>query len=322
MLDLDANSPQSSTGDVTLDAPSVEQTDDIANSSPAEGSNPDVDTASLVRDVVQENRVDADPASPAVDQEVDPTVPIQDEPDDENYSDVPFHKHPRFQHLLRRVRESENDASQYRNVQEFLDTNGLAAEEAADALIIAGLMKTNPVEAFQRLQPVLQRLLYAAGEVLPADLDNMVRAGQMTHEAALQVSRARASVESVKAYQSFERQRFEREQVAARERAVSDTVAQWEADRRAKDPNFEAKIEPLMREVAFLQRSEGVPRDPQSALSQLKRAYSAVSGVASAPAAAPRRPAVRPVMGGQSSGSGTPQPQSTLDVIRSMRGSA
>jgi hypothetical protein len=74
------------------------------------------------------------------------------------YSDVPFNKHPRFQELLAPAQQrSRSDAVRYNNVQNFLDTQGLSAEEAADMLVIGGLMKVNPLEAWKRMQPTLKQ---------------------------------------------------------------------------------------------------------------------------------------------------------------------
>lgn len=315
-MDMDENAALNSSDSATpVDV--MPDTGIEAASSPApESDTPD--TASIVRDVVQEREAPASQADDAANagQPGDQATPA--EPDDVDYSDVPFNKHPRFRQVLGRMKAAEADAGRYQNVQRFLDKNGLGAEEAADALSIAGLMKTNPAEAWKRLQPVMRNLLAAAGEILPPELENMVQQGAMTPEAALEVSRARAQVQSQQAYFAAMQERAAREQQYAQQRALVDTAEQWEADRVVKDPHFEAKRQPLMKELAYLQMTEGKPTDPNGVRSQLERAYRAVSGVGVQQP--PARPAVRPVVGGKIGANASPAPQSTLDIIRSMRG--
>jgi hypothetical protein len=275
----------------------------------------------VVRDVVSESRGGgvAPPAKAENDGQEAGEQPPK-EPDDEAFSDVPFHKHPRFQQLLRQRNSFKQDAESHRNVQSFLENNSLSSEEAADGLIIMGLMKHNPVEAWQRLKPTIQKLLVAAGEVLPGDLQAMVEAGQMDQGAALEVSRARAGVSSVNVQRSFEQQRMQRQQHTQASQALSGSADDWETKRRRNDPNFDAKFVPLQKEVLFLQQTEGKPNMPQGVLEQLEKAYKAVNAQFKPAAPAPqRKPAIKPVMGGKVAGNPQPANASTLDIIRANR---
>lgn len=290
-----------------------------ATSSSATGENAVSDTLSIVRDVVSDKSAtdgSAPPADDEVGQDADATGKAK-EPDEENFSDVPFNKHPRFQQLLRQAKANKADAERYQNVQTFIDNHGLSAEEAADMLVIGGLMKTNPAEAWRRAKPLVQQLLVAAGEVLPEDLKGRVQKGEMSADAALEVSRARAGVQSVEATRSFEQQRAAQTQAQQAATAVVTAAEDWEARRRRNDPNFETKLQPLMKEVAYLQMSEGKPNTPEGVKAQLDRAYKAlVPPPAARPAVAAVRPTPTPVTGGQVAGNTAPKPQSTIDIIR------
>jgi len=289
-----------------------------ATSSNATGENAVKDTLSIVRDVVAD-KSGQDGSAPPAEAEVGQADAQgkAKEPDEENFSDVPFNKHPRFQQLLRQAKANKADAERYQNVQTFIDNHGLSAEEAADMLVIGGLMKTNPAEAWKRAKPTVQQLLIAAGEVLPEDLKGRVQKGEMSADAALEVSRARAGVQSVEATRSFEQQRYAQQQAQQAATAVVSAAETWEAERRRKDPNFETKLQPLMKEVAYLQMSEGKPNTPEGVKAQLDRAYKALI-----PPPAPRqtvasvRPTPPPVTGGQVAGNTAPKPQSTIDIIR------
>ena len=278
---------------------------------------PDDDPYSIVKDVVAKRK----PAASSAEVEVQP-APRADrqpakEPDNEAFTDVPFHKHPRFQEVLHQRNAFKVDAERYNNVQNFLDTQGLSAEEAADMLVIGGLMKVNPVEAWKRMQPTLKKLLVAAGEVLSDDLAQMVSGGKMSQEAALEVSRARAATKAVEFQRSFDQQQADRNtQKTARGMRV-DAAQSWENDRRRRDPNFDAKLPDIMKEVVWLQSQEGVPETPQLVQDQLRRAYETVNKTRPAAARAPaRRPAMTPVNGGQVSGEARPQPRNTMEIIQ------
>lgn len=295
-----------------------------ANSSDATGEKGEIDALSIVRDVVNAKAEDAAAASPAAGEEVgqqadDADTGAAKETDDENYSDVPFNKHPRFQQLLRQSKAFKVDAERYNNVQTFIDTNGLSAEEAADGLIVFGLMKTNPAEAWQRMKPTIQKLLIAAGEVLPEDLQARVQKGEMSSEAAMEVSRSRATVQSVQATRSFEEQRAQQQQTQQAVQALSGAAEDWQADRQRKDPNFAAKMEPLMKEILFLQSREGKPNTPQGVTDQLNRAYKALVPPAPRPAAPAPKAAVRPIPAGQVAGNQRAEPNSVLDIVRANR---
>lgn len=333
MPPLDDNDQVSDPSDETaLDAapdPTVDNDDPDAgasgaDSSDAQGDNDGPSTLDIVRDVVGLKRPEA--ASPAEGQE-DGSKPGEPEAqsteqDDEEYSDVPFHKHPRFQQLLRKAKSNESDAVRYRNVQSFLDTNGISAEEAADGFTIMAAMKTDAVKAWEMLKPHVQKLLHAAGEVLPDDLAQQVQSGAMSLEAAQQVARANARVQAVETSRTFEQQRAERMQAQQTAQAVQQAAVDWEADRQTKDPNYPAKQQLLMREVALLQRTEGVPNSPQGVKDQLDRAYKAIVLPATVRPAAPPPPTVgqgvqkaKPTASGSASGNARPAPKTTLDII-------
>jgi hypothetical protein len=321
ILDLDSSSESE-----TLDAGQAQATTEGAESSVAQDATESDGLLSVVRDVVDKDvEPTAEAASSAEGSETgrEAGVPDSKEPDNENFSDVPFHKHPRFQQLLAQTKTFKADAERYQNVQGFLDQHGLQAAEAADALLVAGLAKTNPAQAWEQIRPWVQNLLRAAGEVLPDDLQSRVTNGEMSPEAAREVSRSRAQVQSYEARTAFDQQRAERSSLEAQARALVDTATAWETDRQTKDPNFAAKLPALQREIAWLHTSEGRPTSPQGVQDQLKRAYDAVNKTFVPPVPPQRRQALRPVVGGQqSAGASKPVMNSTLDIVRAITSKA
>jgi len=290
-----------------------------AESSPAEDvSKPEAkDTLSVVRDVVGKERPEAEAASSADSVEAGEKTGAKattKEPDNENFSDVPFNKHPRFQSLLGELKDLRPDAQRYRNVETFISEQGLDANEAADTLRLAGLAKTNPAAAWKELLPWVQKVAEAAGELLPTDLKQMVSEGKMTPEAAAEVSRARAQVKSTEAHTAWSQQRADTARTEQARTAILTAASSWETERRSRDPNFTAKLPAIQKEVVWLQAKEGKPNTPEGVRAQLQKAYEAVATVA-APAPRPRT-AIRPVTGGQVSGNVRPETSSTLDIVR------
>jgi hypothetical protein len=316
-----------STSSALDDKASQQAAPDTANSSDATGET-DADLLSVARDAIDKSRAPDQSASPAESEDDGQSTgaELPKEQDNENFSDVPFHKHPRFQQLLRQSNAYKQDATRYQNVQNFLDTNGLSAEEAADGMLIMSLMKTDPVEAWKRLKPRVQALLVAAGEVLPEDLRLKVQNGEMSQEAALQVSRANAAVQATQVRTSFQQQQRERQEANTAASALTGAAATWEENRRQKDPNFESKLPSLQKEILFLQHSEGKPTTPQGVVAQLQKAYKAVNDAlpqqVRQPAQPQKKPAIRPVTGGTVAGGQKPENLSVLDIVRANRATA
>lgn len=291
--------------------------EDTATSSSA--ADDDASLLDVVRDVVDE-REESTQASSAEGGETGGDTGAAASQEQDDYSDVPFHKHPRFQALVAEKNSYRDGAVRYQNIENYLVANNLSAEEAANALATFAKAKVSPAEAFAELRPWLQELLVAAGEILPADLQARVDRGEMTHDVALEFSRERAKTKSHETRQSFDQQRQQRDAAAQRGRDLVSAADAWEADRTAKDPNFAEKKSELFRELAFLQMTEGKPTDADGVRAQLKKAYDTVNAKFKAPAPAPKpKPATRPVTGGVKAGNVREAPKSTLDIVRANR---
>lgn len=327
--DLDDNAALASSDSATLDAAAGgadSAADADAGSSTATDEN-DEGLLGVVRDVVSA-RKEPDAAASSADgaeagSAADGTQPTG--PDNENYSDVPFHKHPRFQALIADRNALREDAGRYQNVLGYLEQNNLSSDEAANALGTFARAKVDPAGAFAELKPWLQDLLVRAGEVLSDDLQSRVASGELSAEAAQEISRERAKSKSHESRQTFEQQRQERQTQTNLATELVSTADAWAKDRRVKDPNFAAKEPLLMREIAFIQSTEGKPKDAAGVRKQLQDAYEAVNKSFKPPAAVTpptRKPATRPVTGGTVTGTVREKPQTTLDIVRANRRSA
>lgn len=287
---------------------------------------------SIVRDVVaKEAEADPQGSSPDADEDgAQAADPDQDQPEtteapaeaEDDETKYPKRAQKRIRELVEEKKTLEADATRYRNVETFLRDNGLAPDEAADGLQIMALAKTNPVEAWERIKPWVEKVAIAAGVIMPSDLQQQVQQGYLTRDAALELSKTRAKLGAVEAQRQFEQQRAQEQAALNYQQAVVGAATTWEQDRRVKDPNFEAKLPALQREIAYLHATEGRANTPEGVKDQCERAYKAVNAQAqrfAAAPAAPARRAVSPVTGGQVAGNPAPRPESTLDIIRANR---
>jgi hypothetical protein len=305
---------------------------DGEGSSASQAKTEDEGLLGVVRDAAPAKKPDAAAASPAEGAETGdkPGEGAPKQPDNENYSDVPFNKHPRFRQLLSERNANKGDAEKYRQVDTFIRDNGMSAQEAADLLTVGAMAKTNPAKAWELARPWVENLLKAAGEVLSPELQQAVQEGRMTQEAAYEVSRSRASVASMEASRGFEERRRQEQTQTEHARSITTAAEDWETDRRARDPNYDTKLELIHREIAWRHHNGDVPKTPAEVKAQLDDAYKAVNAALKPPATppaaapgrqAPPRAATKPVTGGSvAGGNAKPAPRSMLEVVQQAAG--
>jgi hypothetical protein len=288
-MPLDVNNEESaSSADTDLDViedantESVDVSDNGADSSDAQDVGQGERSAlDVVQDVVKARDLEAAGSSPEAKKEGDEADPKATQaakaPDDENFSDVPFAKHPRFRQLLKQRNEFKDGAERYGNVERFLKQNGVSAEEASQALTISALLKNDPVQAWQTLKPIVQKLLVDAGEVLPQELKARVESGELTVEAANEIARERASRTSIERKQKTTEEQREEERQTAHINSLRDAANTWAAERKAKDPNFEAKELAIKKALNWIITTEGKADTPEGVRKQCDAAYKEVS---------------------------------------------
>lgn len=317
--ELDTASPDVSaeTLDDVVAAPAEADGATDAGSSSAPQAKDEKSVLSIVRDAVQSETPES-----SAGKERDPRQAAQPkEPDDENFSDTPFHQHPRFREVIRQRNELRPAAESYRKIESFLTENAISGEEFAAAVNLVALIKRDPEQAWKELRPTVQSLLVTIGEVLPPDLREKVIAGQMTQDVAKSLARERAKATIATGQMSFreqqaaaQQQRTASEQQAEKASRVRGAAREWEAAARSADADFEKKERRLRSEVLLLQREEGIPDTPEGVKAQLDKARKAVN--AEFAAARPRRPGIQPVVGGSASGTPRAKPTSVLDIVR------
>ena len=313
--------PESSTGEQDGNDQVENQVD--ASSSDAQGD--DEGLLAVVRDAVEktaeteeDSSVTASPAKDEATVEDGSDEDEGEEPDSkqaDDYSDTPFHKHPRFKQLIRERNELKGRATQYDQIVDFMEQNKLSAEEVAQGFKLMAMMKVgDPAAAYEELRKVTENLAIAAGHQLPEHLARKVEEGYVDQDTAKDMWREqyRAQREALLAEQ--ENQRYRQQQASSHVNTMAETVTAWEESVRESDPDYDLKADMIDDRVRALVAERGRPRTADEALGYAQEAYQVVSNRLKSVRGV-KQP-MRTAVGGKVSGTPLPEPKSLLDVIQ------
>tara|TARA_R110000782_G_scaffold49944_2_gene108499 strand:+ start:2961 stop:3911 length:951 start_codon:yes stop_codon:yes gene_type:complete len=298
--------------------------DDNAVSSTAE-SETEADLLSVIQDAMQpEEETESHSESEVEEPDVfaaESNAESDEEVDEvEDFTDEPFHKHPRFKKVLEERNAYKDSADKFGVMQSYLTDNQLSGDEAAKGLEIMALMKANPMAALDALKPYVQNLSQAAGIVLPQDIQTRVDDGYLDEDAGRELAVSRASEQRANA-QVNQYAEAQQQQVAQQHvNSLAQTVTAWEEKARQSDPDFNLKQEEIDDRIRVMVSERGRPNTPQDAISMAKEAYGAVNTRFQA-RFADRRP-IKTASGGNIGGSPQAEPQSLQDAIANALGNS
>ena len=283
----------------------------------------------VVQSVVDKSTTTEAEASTAESPTAETSESVTEKPEaskEDDFSNVPFNKHPRFQALVQekntykaKLAEYEPDAQQYRQIQQFMETNRLTAEEVAEELALLAEMKVgDPAKAAAKLTQRLEQLQLAAGEKLPAELEQKVADGYVDRETATAMHRKAVAAERKAEQAEQDREARARQDAQQQVQRVAGAVGAWELATKAADPDFDLKVDLVKDRVRALVAANGMPKTADEAVALSKQAYEHVTGLMRR--AVGTKPAMRPAVGGKSNGTALPQPTSLLDVVRQASG--
>jgi hypothetical protein len=281
---------------------------------------------SVVQSVVEKsNQAQAEESpseSPPEEQSLEPAEEQTESEKEEDYSKLPFNKHPRFRELVKekntykaQMAEYEADAKQYRDIQSFMQSNGLTADEVANTLGMLAKMKTgDPAEAYELMRERMEQLALAAGKKLPQDLEERVEQGFVDRDTAQQLYQKQVQAERQAALAQGQLERRTQEEARTQVVSMANAVQAWEQATKATDPDFEIKVDLVKDRVRAYVAANGMPKSPEEAVKVSKDAYESVTQVLRR-AQGVKQP-MRPAVGGKVNGSAAPEPRNLLDVIR------
>lgn len=240
----------------------------------------------------------------------------------EDYSKLPFNKHPRFRELVQeknkykaQVTEYESDAKQYRDIQAFMQQNNLSAEDVANSLqMLAKMRSGSPAEAYELLQGRLEEIAVAAGKKLPQDLEEKVDQGYIDRDTAAELHQARVQAERQAQQAQSQLEQRTQQDAKAQAYAMANAVSAWEVSTKATDPDYDLKADLVKDRVRAQIASNGMPKTTEEAVKLSKDAYDQVTQ-ALLRVRGDKQP-MRTAVGGKTNGSAAPEPKNLLDVIR------
>lgn len=129
-----------------------------------------------------------------------------------------------------------------------LKKGGLTDEDFRTGVEMMVAVNNDPQRAFELLMPLMETLAALTGEVLSPELAEQVNAGQITEEAAREISRARAG-RVIQTTQQTEAQKRSQTEAAAQAQAalkqqgdaVATGITNWEANWKTRDPDYAIK---------------------------------------------------------------------------------
>jgi hypothetical protein len=277
---------------------------------------------SVVEKSAEQGTQDSDADSPTEEQGQQAAQEQGDGQQTDDFSKLPFNKHPRFRELVKekntykaQMAEYEADAKQYRDIQSFMQTNGLTPEEVAESLGILAQAKTgDPAKAYELMLQRTQALAVMAGKQLPTDLEEKVEQGYIDRETAQDLHQQRVSAERKAQLATSQLERRSVQDQRSQVNEMASAVSAWEHATKSSDPDFDLKAELVKDRVRAHVASYGMPKNAEQALKVSKDAYEAVTQTLLRVRGdkAPMRTAV----GGKTNGSAAPEPKNLLDVIR------
>lgn len=240
----------------------------------------------------------------------------------EDFSKLPFNKHPRFRDLVKeknqykaQVAEYESDAKQFRDIQAFMQKHSLSAEDVANSLqMLAKMRSGSPAEAYDLLQGRMEEIAIAAGKKLPADLEEKVDQGYIDRETASELHQARVNAERQAQVASSQLEQRTQQEAQAQVVAMANAVSAWEVSTKATDPDYDLKADLVKDRVRAHIAANGMPKTADEAIKVSKDAYDSVTQ-ALLRVRGERQP-MRSAVGGKTNGSAAPEPKSLLDVVR------
>lgn len=143
---------------------------------------------------------------------------------------------------------------QFDRMVKMVSDTGLSASEVD--FLLTGVrqnLKRNPVEAYRLLTPIYQKLQLAVGDALPPELEQQVKTGRITREAAQSI--VRSKTEAAIAAQEADRTRKVKEAEDAERNTdaqvdrIRTAATEWETRHAKADPDWKHKAPEVMEQI-------------------------------------------------------------------------
>lgn len=236
--------------------------------------------------------------------------------------DVPLHKIERFREVLAENKSLKGANERYREIDGTLaaigrdaQKMGLSQDDMAQLFSWPRLLASDPKGAVEKLQAFTAVWQEKVGQTLPADLRQKVDDGVLDDTTAAEVASLRATTALERTRNEAETAERERASSAARTKEIHDSVNAYQAELKAKDPDYTPeKHELVVDALTALVTKHGLPKTVADARGMAKAAYDSVSKRLQAFKPAPRAVA-SPSVGRRLNQPAEAQPKSMREAI-------
>ena len=295
----DANSEQQVQSSSTEDETEVTLADVVRNAAKAPEEPASSDRKDGETEQSTEGEKPADGETPAADDK------LKDD-------DVPFHKHPRWQELKRERDTFRQGHEQFEQIQGYMRSNSLDAQEVATGFEIMALMRRDPEAAYQKLQPYLQQLEMVTGRKLPEDLQKRVEDGVADEQTAREAALLRVETQRRNAEQQAAQQTQAQQTQAHQIQTIQSAVGVVERELQSGDPDY-ARKQPFVMDRVRALILEKQPRTPEEATAIVRQAHTEISDRLKP--MIQRKPVTTATSGNSAAGS-TAAPKSFAEAVR------
>src|SRR6185503_4250174 len=180
-----------------------------------------------------------------------------------------------------KAKDLEPDATVGRRITAHFQDSGISPQEANLLLDIGRNLKRDPLKALEQIKPFYDALTRMSGDVLPSELQDAVKKGEITEPYARQLSRTRTesaiSTHRATAQDQQTRQRQTQDQQARHADAVGQTISTWEANQAKADPDWSLKQSRISELIELEIRRSGYPQTTQAAVDMAEKAKTSVN---------------------------------------------
>ena len=236
--------------------------------------------------------------------------------------DVPLNKIERFREVLDENKNLKGANERYRSMDATLADigrdamkMGMSQEDMTKLFAWPKLLASDPKAAVEQLQAFTAVWQEKVGHTLPTDLREKVDDGTLDEATAKEVAELRAGNTLQKTRHEAEAAENARTSTAQRTREIHDSVNAYQAELKAKDPDYTpVKHEMVVDALTALVSKHGLPKTVADARGMAKAAYDTVTNRLSTLKPAPRAVA-SPTTGRRLNQPAEAQPKSMREAI-------
>lgn len=192
---------------------------------------------------------------------------------------LPFHKHPRFQELVKerndfkqKIEQADPALKRDANLTKYCQDNGISNDEFVQAMEVAALLHNDPAKALETLRGYVETLELTLGNKLPADLQKEVDDGALSEARAKELANLRVKAQGLE----FSGKKSEAQVAQERQQANVAAVNAWEESKRSTDTAY-AKKAPLIQKAFVALCAMQPPRSAAEAVALAEQAYKEVN---------------------------------------------